>query len=153
VTAFRAGKREVRSPYSPNEESRFEKFGFRRGGRYRPRRRICSAHRIGYAASGNPSRRPWNSCLPNRVHRRWDVCPRAGQMTHPKRPWDPNQLAKSIIDIATGEKPYRDRTDPLPGHERGRQLRRPNRKLRRSGIRYAKRHGRADTIHRPAQLT
>ena len=26
-------------------------------------------------------------------------------MTHPKRPRDPNQLAKSIIDIATGEKP------------------------------------------------
>lgn len=24
-------------------------------------------------------------------------------MTHPKRPRDPNQLAKSIIDIATGE--------------------------------------------------
>jgi hypothetical protein len=24
---------------------------------------------------------------------------------HPKRPRDPNQLAKSIIDIATGEKP------------------------------------------------
>jgi hypothetical protein len=29
-------------------------------------------------------------------------------MTHPKRPRDPNQLAKSIIDIATGEKPDRD---------------------------------------------
>jgi hypothetical protein len=26
-------------------------------------------------------------------------------MTHPKRPGDPNQLAKSIVDIATGEKP------------------------------------------------
>jgi hypothetical protein len=26
---------------------------------------------------------------------------------HPKRPRDPNQLAKSIIDIATGEKPDR----------------------------------------------
>jgi hypothetical protein len=26
-------------------------------------------------------------------------------MTHPKRPRDPNQLAKSIIDIATGEAP------------------------------------------------
>jgi len=24
-------------------------------------------------------------------------------MTHPKRPRDPNQLAKSIIDIATGQ--------------------------------------------------
>lgn len=29
-------------------------------------------------------------------------------MSHPKRPRDPNQLAKSIIDIATGEKPDRD---------------------------------------------
>ena len=25
--------------------------------------------------------------------------------SHPKRPRDPNQLAKSIIDIATGQKP------------------------------------------------
>jgi hypothetical protein len=33
----------------------------------------------------------------------------------PKRPRDPNQLAKSIIDIATGEKPDRD---PTP-EERG----------------------------------
>jgi hypothetical protein len=24
-------------------------------------------------------------------------------MTHPKRPRDPNQLAKSIVDIATGQ--------------------------------------------------
>jgi hypothetical protein len=31
-------------------------------------------------------------------------------MTHPKRPRDPNQLAKSIIDIATGQKPDRDPT-------------------------------------------
>jgi hypothetical protein len=29
-------------------------------------------------------------------------------MSHPKRPRDPNQLAKSIIDIATGEKPDND---------------------------------------------
>jgi hypothetical protein len=29
----------------------------------------------------------------------------------PKRPRDPNQLAKSIIDIATGQKPDRD---PMP---------------------------------------
>jgi len=29
----------------------------------------------------------------------------------PQRPRDPNQLAKSIIDIATGEKPDRD---PVP---------------------------------------
>jgi hypothetical protein len=33
---------------------------------------------------------------------------------HPKRPRDPNQLAKSIIDIATGEKPDRD---PSPGEQ------------------------------------
>jgi len=33
----------------------------------------------------------------------------------PKRPRDPNQLAKSIIDIATGQKPDRD---PTP-EERG----------------------------------
>lgn len=32
----------------------------------------------------------------------------------PKRPRDPNQLAKSIIDIATGEKPDRD---PAPEEE------------------------------------
>lgn len=31
----------------------------------------------------------------------------------PKRPRDPNQLAKSIIDIATGQKPDRD---PTPGN-------------------------------------
>ena len=31
-------------------------------------------------------------------------------MTHPKRPRDPNQLAKSIIDIATGQKPDRHPT-------------------------------------------
>jgi hypothetical protein len=30
----------------------------------------------------------------------------------PKRPRDPNQLAKSIIDIATGERP--DDRDPSP---------------------------------------
>jgi hypothetical protein len=29
---------------------------------------------------------------------------------HPKRPRDPNQLAKAIIDIATGQKPDRDPT-------------------------------------------
>jgi hypothetical protein len=27
---------------------------------------------------------------------------------HPKHPRDPNQLARSIIDIATGEKPDRE---------------------------------------------
>jgi len=31
---------------------------------------------------------------------------------HPKRPRDPNQLAKSIIDIATGEKPEPPIRDP-----------------------------------------
>jgi len=31
-------------------------------------------------------------------------------MALPKRPRDPNQLAKSIIDIATGQKPDRDPT-------------------------------------------
>ena len=34
---------------------------------------------------------------------------------HPKRPRDPNQLAKSIIDIATGEKPDRDPTPEEQG--------------------------------------
>jgi hypothetical protein len=29
-------------------------------------------------------------------------------MTQPKRPRDPNQLAKSIINIETGQKPDRD---------------------------------------------
>jgi hypothetical protein len=29
-------------------------------------------------------------------------------MTHPKRPRDPNQLAKAIIDIATGGQPEHD---------------------------------------------
>ena len=37
---------------------------------------------------------------------------------HPKRPRDPNQLAKSIIDIATGEKPDRD---PTPKEEAGKR--------------------------------
>ena len=36
-------------------------------------------------------------------------------MTHPKRPRDPNQLAKSIIDIATGQKPDRDPTPEEQG--------------------------------------
>jgi hypothetical protein len=31
-------------------------------------------------------------------------------MSIPNAPRDPNQLAKSIIDIATGEKPDRDST-------------------------------------------
>jgi hypothetical protein len=33
----------------------------------------------------------------------------------PKRPRDPNQLAKSIIDIATGQKPNRDPTTEEQG--------------------------------------
>ncbi len=32
------------------------------------------------------------------------------RMTHPKRPRDTNQLAKLVVDIATGEKPDRDPT-------------------------------------------
>jgi hypothetical protein len=28
--------------------------------------------------------------------------------SHPKRPGDPNQLAKSFIDIVTGQKPDRE---------------------------------------------
>lgn len=44
----------------------------------------------------------------------------------PKRPRDPNQLAKSIIDIATGQKPDRDPTPEEQGKdpaavERGRK--------------------------------
>jgi hypothetical protein len=31
-------------------------------------------------------------------------------VNQPKRPRDPNQIAKSIIDIATGQKPGRDPT-------------------------------------------
>ena len=38
-------------------------------------------------------------------------------MTHPKRPRDPNQLAKSIIDIATGQKPNRDPTPEEQGKD------------------------------------
>ena len=38
-------------------------------------------------------------------------------MTHPKRPRDPNQLAKSIIDIARGEKPDRDPTPEEQGKD------------------------------------
>ena len=38
-------------------------------------------------------------------------------MTHPKRPRDPNQLAKSIIDIATGAKPNRDPTPEEQGKD------------------------------------
>jgi len=38
-------------------------------------------------------------------------------MTHPKRPRDPNQLAKSIIDIAAGQKPDRDPTPEEQGKD------------------------------------
>jgi hypothetical protein len=38
-------------------------------------------------------------------------------MTHLKRPRDPNQLAKSIINIATGEKPDRDPTPEEQGKD------------------------------------
>jgi hypothetical protein len=39
----------------------------------------------------------------------------------PKRPRDPNQLAKSIIDIATGQKPDRDPSHSVveADHRRG----------------------------------
>ena len=40
-----------------------------------------------------------------------------GYDDHPKRPRDPNQLAKSIIDIATGEKPDRDPTPEEQGKD------------------------------------
>lgn len=36
---------------------------------------------------------------------------------HPKRPRDPNQLAKSIIEIATGERPDRDPTPQEQGKD------------------------------------
>jgi hypothetical protein len=36
---------------------------------------------------------------------------------HPRRPRDPNQLAKSIIDIATGEKPDRAPTPEEQGKD------------------------------------
>ena len=35
----------------------------------------------------------------------------------PKRPRDPNQLGKSIIDIATGQKPDRDPTPEEQGKD------------------------------------
>jgi hypothetical protein len=35
----------------------------------------------------------------------------------PKRPRDPNQLAKAIIDIATGQKPDRDPTPEEEGKD------------------------------------
>ena len=38
-------------------------------------------------------------------------------MTHPKRPRAPNQLAKAMIDIATGEKPNSDPTPEEQGKD------------------------------------
>jgi hypothetical protein len=43
--------------------------------------------------------------------------PRHRIMPLPKRPRDPNQLAKSIIDIATGQKPDRDPTPEEQGKD------------------------------------
>jgi hypothetical protein len=40
-----------------------------------------------------------------------------GTLMTPKRPRDPNQLAKSIIDIATGQKPDRDPTPEEQGKD------------------------------------
>jgi hypothetical protein len=37
--------------------------------------------------------------------------------SHPKRPRDPNQLDKSIVDIATGQKPDRDPTPEEQGKD------------------------------------
>jgi hypothetical protein len=37
--------------------------------------------------------------------------------SHPKRPRDPNQLGKAIIDIATGQKPDRDPTPEEQGKD------------------------------------
>jgi hypothetical protein len=42
---------------------------------------------------------------------------KAGMTSHPKRPRDPNRLAKSIIDIATGQKPDRDPTPEEQGKD------------------------------------
>jgi hypothetical protein len=43
-------------------------------------------------------------------------------MTPPKRPRDPNQLAKSIIDIATGQKPDRDQERIEPSNAKKSQV-------------------------------
>src|SRR5437879_5194361 len=51
----------------------------------------------------------------------------SGRKNDPKRPRDPNQLAKSIIDIATGQKPDRD---PTP-EEQGKVTRRSKQATRR----------------------
>ncbi len=41
--------------------------------------------------------------------------------THPKRPRDPNQLAKSIIDIATSDNPSHDAPPESPAAALGRK--------------------------------
>jgi hypothetical protein len=41
-------------------------------------------------------------------------------LTHPKRPRDPNQLAKSIIDIATGQAESPTLPEPSAASELGR---------------------------------
>jgi hypothetical protein len=42
-------------------------------------------------------------------------------MTHPKRPRDPNQLAKAIIDIATGDVPPQEERPDSPAATLGRK--------------------------------
>jgi hypothetical protein len=46
-----------------------------------------------------------------------ETCATGGKEMTPKRPRDPNQLAKSIIDIATGQKPDRDPTPEEQGKD------------------------------------
>jgi hypothetical protein len=48
-----------------------------------------------------------------RTKRTFMECQRSTQSA----PWDPNQLAKSTIDIATGEKPDRDPTPEEQGKD------------------------------------
>lgn len=40
-------------------------------------------------------------------------------MAHPRRPRDPNQLAKRVVDIATGEAEEDEIAPPEPGRQRG----------------------------------
>jgi hypothetical protein len=71
----------------------------------------------------NPPTRPWvvgqlgcgiRSGLFRAIYRA--ICPHMTDK-HPKRPRDPNQLAKSIIDIVTGERPDRDPTPEEQGKD------------------------------------
>jgi hypothetical protein len=50
-----------------------------------------------------------------RSTRYFDYEPMAEPLIRPRRARDPNQLAKSIIDIATGERPERDPTPEEDG--------------------------------------